>query len=162
MGQCGADIIARMAALKSDGGCSPFTQKIVASMMKSGEVARHTHSVSLELKLHRDVMVKALHQHMPQVSFSVPKGGYYLWVQLPKGLHCDLFTAEAEASGVTIFSGRPYFAAADATNYIRLCFATCKPAEIEKGIAILGEVCTRLHNLAGAGQANSAEIGHFD
>jgi 2-aminoadipate transaminase len=156
------DIIARMAALKSDGGCSPFTQKIVASMMKSGELTRHSQEVSAELCMHRDVMIRALRSHWPEVRFSTPKGGYYLWVELPPGLDCDLLTSEAEASGVTIFSGRPYFADAQPSNFIRLCYATSGPEDIERGIEVLGGVAKRLHNLAGAGLASAPAIGHFD
>jgi 2-aminoadipate transaminase len=156
------DIIARMAAMKSDGGCSPFVQHIVLSMLKSGEIERHTRELSAELKVHHDVMVKALHEHLPNFKFLPARGGYYLWAELPAGLDCDVLTAEAEQSGVTIFSGRSYFADRKSRNFIRLCFSNSKPAEIERGIEILAGVVKRLHNSANLNQLATAAADHFD
>jgi 2-aminoadipate transaminase len=156
------DIINRMAAMKSDGGCSPFAQQIVTEMLKTGEIARHTKELSVELERHRDAMVDALAKYLPEAKFSVSRGGYYLWVELPQGLDCDVLAAEAEASGVTIFSGRPYFADRKPGNFIRLAYSNSTPTQIDQGIKILSEVIRRLHNSAGSALTQSAAVQHFD
>ena len=156
------DIIKRMAAMKSDGGSAPFTQRIVASLLKSGAVARHVSTLSLELKLHRNTMIESLRAHLPGVKFTVPRGGYYLWVELPANIDCDAFAAEAEHSGVTVFSGRPYFAAAQPTNYIRLCYSNSRPAEIERGIRILKDVMRRVGESAARPPVAGAQGQHLD
>jgi 2-aminoadipate transaminase len=156
------DIIARMAAMKSDGGCSPFVQHIVAAMFRSGEIARHTQALSVELKTHHDTMVKALREHLPQLTFTPARGGYYLWVQLPDTIDCDVLAEEAELSGVTIFSGRPYFADGEPRNHIRLCFSTSRPADIERAIKILADVIRRLHNSSSPRGSAAVHSDHFD
>ncbi|WP_245465063.1 MULTISPECIES: PLP-dependent aminotransferase family protein [unclassified Mesorhizobium] len=156
------DIIARMAAMKSDGGCSPFIQYIVTSMLRSGEIKRHTQELSAELKVHHDTMVRALQEFLPELKFIPARGGYYLWAQLPDGMDCDVLATEAEQSGVTIFSGKPYFADRKTANFIRLCFSNSKPAEIERGINILSDVVKRLHNSANATPMATASASHFD
>ncbi len=156
------DIVARMAALKSDGGCSPFVQRIVESMLRTGEIARHTRELSSELRDHRDAMMQALREHLPQLTFTPARGGYYLWAQLPDGIDCDVLTAEAGRNGVTIFSGRPYFADAQTRNFIRLCFSNSRPAEIQQGIAILGDVVRRNHNFSTMSATAAGNAGQFD
>jgi 2-aminoadipate transaminase len=156
------DIINRMAAMKSDGGCSPFAQQIVTEMLRSGEIDRHTKQLSLELERHRDAMVDALGKYLPEVKFTPSRGGYYLWVELPEGMDCDTVAAEAEQSGVTIFSGRPYFADRKPGSFVRLAYSNSTPAQIDEGIKILGDVVRRLHNSAGGSVHDGMQIQHFD
>ena len=77
------EVIRLMTTMKSDGGSCPFTQLIIAEMLRSGEIARHTAALSTELKTHRDAMVESLRTQLPGVTFHVAQGGYYLWVELP-------------------------------------------------------------------------------
>jgi 2-aminoadipate transaminase len=156
------DIIKRMAAMKSDGGSAPFTQGIVASMLRSGAVARHTRALALELKAHRDTMIGSVHEHLPELKFTAPRGGYYLWVELPADVDCDTFASEAEHSGVTIFSGSSYFAGKKLTNYIRLCYSNSKPEQIDRGIRILKDVMRRVRESAGRPAVAGAQGQHLD
>jgi 2-aminoadipate transaminase len=156
------DIIKRMAAMKSDGGSPPFSQRIVATMLGSGAVARHTRALSVELKVHRDTMIGALREHLPEVQFTAPRGGYYLWVELPAEVDCDRFASEAEHSGVTIFSGSAYFASIKLTNYIRLCYSNSKPEQIDRGIRILKDVMRRVRESAARPAVAGAQSQHLD
>lgn len=152
------EIVGRMAAMKSDSGCSPFVQRIVAMMLKSGRIADQTTALKKELKLHRDVMAAALRRHLPEAKFVVPNGGYYMWIELAKTVDGDALAAAAERSGVTIFSGVAYFANRTPRNFIRLCYSNSTPAEIDRGIEILGDVIHRIANDAQS-ETPAARVG---
>lgn len=156
------EIVDLMAMMKSDGGCSPFTQRIVSLMMKSGRVAEHARQLSGELKIHRDVMVAALRRHLPDAKFAVPQGGYYIWIELDGGVNADELAAASERSGVTIFSGTPYFSERRPNNFIRLCYSNSTPVEIERGVEILGDVARRIANEPRAEAGAAAVAQHTD
>ncbi len=133
-------IVRRMAAQKSDGGNNPLVQRIVAQLMSNGRVDEHVASIQKALRLHRDAMVEAVRRYMPGAKFETPKGGYFLWVELPSHIDSDVFVSRAAALGVEIFSGKPFYAANVRNNYVRFAFSFCSPSEISHGIARLGEV----------------------
>jgi 2-aminoadipate transaminase len=134
-----ADMVRRMAALKSDGGGSPLTQRIAASLFTSGRAATIMAEVTETMRRHRDAMAAAFARHFPEARFNLPQGGYFLWVELPEGADSDAFAAHAAKFGVSVFSGRLSYAGEPRTNYLRLSYSFCSPAEIDTGVKKLGE-----------------------
>ncbi|KAI9913125.1 hypothetical protein PsorP6_005971 [Peronosclerospora sorghi] len=41
------------------------------------------------------VMCAALHKYCPDVTFTEPSGGYFVWLRLPEGIHAVLLLKEA-------------------------------------------------------------------
>lgn len=133
------DMLRRMAALKSDGGGSPLTQRIAASLFTSGRAATIIADVTATMRRHRDTMAAAFARYFPEARFNLPQGGYFLWVELPEGTDSDAFAAHAAGYGVSVFSGRLSFAVEPRTNFLRLSYSFCSPAEIEAGVKKVGE-----------------------
>lgn len=135
------DLIARLAQLKSDLGTSPLTQRIILEFVTTGDqLARHTKNVQDTYRQHRDTMVAALRRELPEVRFTVPQGGYYLWLTLPRDINADKLAARAFQEKVGIIPGSKFYAGngpkglGAPTNNIRLSYSHAEPEEIEEGI----------------------------
>lgn len=94
----------------------------------------------------------ALREFLPGCSFTEPQGGYFVWVQLPRGVHGEQLLAEAtEHHGVAFTPGSRCFlhgsssasssSEADAAmaRSIRLSFAFYDEDEIRLGVQRLSQ-----------------------
>lgn len=85
-------------------------------------------------------MLSALQRHFPpSASWTVPNGGTFLWVQMPAGLPLAEICNKALSRGVFVAEGTPFFPGQQGYPALRLNF-TLPPEQIERGIAILGEL----------------------
>jgi DNA-binding transcriptional MocR family regulator len=81
------------------------------------------------LKDRRDAMLTALEKHFSGATWSRPKGGYFIWLELPVGTVAKDVIARAE--GVTAVAGPDFGGAA---HTMRLAYSFVSPDEIETGI----------------------------
>lgn len=135
------DLIARLGQLKADLGTSPLAQRIILEFVTTGDqYARHTKNVQDIYRAHRDAMVAALRRELPEIRFSVPQGGYYLWLTLPPHIDADKLTARAFQEKVGIIPGSKFYAGKGPkglgapTNNVRLSYSHAEPEEIEEGV----------------------------
>lgn len=146
------EFVARIANLKSDLGSCPLTQRIILEFCKGNHLAEHTTRVQALYRSHRDAMVAALREHLPEASFTVPHGGYYLWLTLPAHIDADKLTARALEEKVGIIPGSKFFAGAGPhgngapTNNIRLCYSHADPDEIVEGIKRLARAVRAINS----------------
>ena len=132
-----AAMIARMIQLKSDGGSCPLTQRIITEFLAGGRLQPHIERVQTTYRQNRDAMVAALRRDLPDASFEVPEGGYYVWVTLPDGADGDAIARSAIEGGVTVLPGSKFFASSDVPypkNHLRIAFSHATPDEIDDGI----------------------------
>jgi len=88
----------------------------------------------------RDAMLAALDRHMPPgVRWNRPRGGMFLWLQLPASMSAGELLPRAVERGVAFVPGAPFFAGAPQLDTLRLSFVTASLEEIGTGIAALGE-----------------------
>ena len=137
-------IVQRMAALKSDGGSSPYTQKILAELLRAVGFQPISKTLTTELKNHRDAMVEAVDRFLPNASYTVPQGGYYLWIDLNEDIDTLLVAAEAERLDISIIPGAHCYADQRRTSEIRLSFSYNEPDEIVEGIKRLATAVDRV------------------
>jgi len=139
-------LIARMIRLKSDGGCSPFMQRVVLGFCSSSDFADHVRKVQRTYREHRDRMVTAIHRELPGVTVVLPQGGYYLWLTLPEGVDSDLLAQRAEAAAVHIIPGTKFFPNADertlarAKRHVRLSYSFAALEQIDEGLRRLAPI----------------------
>ncbi|MEV4415358.1 PLP-dependent aminotransferase family protein [Catellatospora sp. NPDC049609] len=99
---------------------------------------RHRRALRTALRERREALLSALRRHLPDlVPQHVPRGGLHLWVRLPDGTDDTALAAEAAAEGVTVFPGRPWYAAEPPAPHLRLTYAASPPD-------LIGEAVTRL------------------
>ena len=92
----------------------------------------------------RDAMVSALGEYMPQCTWNVPDGGFYVWVGLPDGLDAKDMLPRAVTNLVAYVSGTAFYAGGrQGRDHMRLSFCYPEPVEIREGVRRLSEVVAR-------------------
>ena len=131
------DMIARMIQLKSDGGSCPLTQRIITEFLAAGRLPGHIDRVQTAYRQNRDAMIAALRREMPDASFEIPSGGYYVWLTLPEDVDGDKLARVAIDGGVTVLPGSKFFANPDVPhprNHLRIAYSHATPDEVDDGI----------------------------
>ena len=118
-----------------------LSQMAVYDVVKDGFLDSHIPTIR---KLYREqcaAMLAALEQYMPEgVSWNKPRGGMFLWAELPKGMNASAVLAKAVEQNVAFVPGAPFFAANPVIESLRLAFVTVPPPRIEEGVKRLAEV----------------------
>jgi 2-aminoadipate transaminase len=130
-------LLARMAQLKTDAGSCPLTQRVIFDFCAAGRLDAHIARVQDTYRAHRDRMVTAFRREMPDITFDVPHGGYYLWLTLAPGADGDELVKRAGDAGVTLIAGSKFFARAGAEhpkNLARVAFSHASIDEIDEGV----------------------------
>jgi 2-aminoadipate transaminase len=128
------EVVARMAAMKADGGTCPFTQRILIEYCRAGRFDLDIRERVTTYRAHRDVMAHAVREHLPEASFGLPQGGYYLWLRLPDGVDGDALAKRAEALGVQVLPASQFHATPGPPNYVRLAYSYASPSQIVEGV----------------------------
>jgi DNA-binding transcriptional MocR family regulator len=134
------ELIARIAKLATGAYISPnmVAQGIVNEFCRSGALEKSIETVKAALRERAETLCAALERELPDARFVAPEGGYFLWVELPKGSDVDaLFTAAAER-GVQFVKGSD-FVLEGGDSSLRLAYSGVTPEEIEEGIGRLAE-----------------------
>ncbi|MGC4891975.1 PLP-dependent aminotransferase family protein [Micromonospora sp. DT227] len=96
---------------------------------------RHRRTLRKELRARRDALLAALDRHLPALTPpDVPRGGLHLWVRLPDGADDVAVTTRAAAEGVTVFPGRPWYAAEPPAPHLRLTYAAARPEVMDEAV----------------------------
>ncbi|HUA50183.1 MAG TPA: PLP-dependent aminotransferase family protein [Solirubrobacteraceae bacterium] len=149
-----ADVIARIVKLGTQTYISPnmVAQGIVHQFCVSGAIERSIENVREALRERANALCDALESELPDARFVRPHGGYFLWVDLPRGTDVGaLFEAAAER-GVQFVKGTD-FVLDGAKSSLRLAYSGVTPAEITEGVKRLAEAYHELSAMAGANAA---------
>ncbi len=138
------DIAGRMGALKSDGGSCPLTQRLLLEYGRAGRLELHVRDMAKIYAGHRDVLAEALRRQIPDATFRVPSGGYYLWVTLPGHVDTDRLLPVALAHGVRFLPASQFFATPGPTNRLRLAYSYASPAGLTEGVRRLARAIGEL------------------
>lgn len=119
--------------------CSPsFTQVIADKFLQSGLADIYIEKVRVEYSKRADAMISALNQHLPEkVSFTAPRGGFYIWLQLPENIDSTKILKKAIDKGVVFVSGKTFDPHGQANNYMRLSYCNTSVDKINKGIPLV-------------------------
>jgi DNA-binding transcriptional MocR family regulator len=88
----------------------------------------------------RDAMVEALQHHLPELHWTIPNGGFYLWVTLTEGLDSKSMLPRAVKELVAYTPGTAFYADGSGRSHLRLAFCYPPPEEIREGIRRLATV----------------------
>ena len=113
-------------------------QAIVYQFCTSGALERSIETVKAALRERSQTLCEALRAKLPDARFVAPEGGYFLWVDLPRGTDVDaLFTAAAER-GVQFVKGTD-FVLEGGESSLRLAYSGVTPEQIEEGVDRLAD-----------------------
>jgi DNA-binding transcriptional MocR family regulator len=115
------------------------SQAIVQEYLASGHYRRRLHQLQSWHLQSRNAMLDAMEQHFPpDITWTVPKGGIFLWVQIPESLPLAQICQELSEQGVLVSPGNGFFP--DRQGYAAMRLSFCRPVDaIKRGIALLGE-----------------------
>jgi len=133
-------LVSRVAALRYDMGSSPFLGRVIAEMIRNGDLDRHIEGLRRTYLRKLERVEDALTRYCGgYCSYVRPEGGFFLWLQLRPGMNARDVQLAANERGVIVGQGPQFFADGQATNHLRLAFSYVPMEEIEEGIQRLGE-----------------------
>lgn len=132
--------------LRMGGGANPFTAAVVADYCRSGAWEAHVQWLRGQYERRRDTALAALETSMPAgVTWTRPRGGYFIWLRLPSSAHVDALEERARGQGVYFASGKGFYVdPADGTRQLRLSFSFVPLLDLRSGIEVLGELIARM------------------
>ena len=111
-----------------------FAQYILYEYIQAGNLDRHIQLIKTAYSQRRDVMIKALKEYFPEnVKWIEPKGGLFLWVELPKEISATALLEEAVNQRVAYVPGKPFYPYEDKDNTLRLNFSNANEEMIIEG-----------------------------
>jgi 2-aminoadipate transaminase len=137
------EIINRFSLTKqsSDLCSNMFVQYVAYEYMKGGYLDIQIEHIKKLYRHKRDVMVKALEEYFPkEAKWTVPGGGMFLWVTLPKNVNTRLMFKRAVAKKVAYVVGDAFYPDSSNYNSMRLNFSYSEDDVIREGIKRLAEV----------------------
>ncbi len=135
-------VIARAAELKqlTDLHTDQLSQAFLLHFAESGRLAKHETIVIAAGREKLAAVDQACGKYLRACQYRVPSGGMNMWIDLPAGLDAGALRGLARQAGVDYLPGRYFSVSRSLDTGLRLSFAGLDPAEIRRGIAILGGV----------------------
>ncbi|KAE9022998.1 hypothetical protein PF005_g5468 [Phytophthora fragariae] len=91
------ETLSTIAALRSGGGQNPVTAALVHSVLEQDLLLPHIDHLKSVFRARKDAMCDALREYCPEVAFTEPTGGYFVWLHLPDGVNADVLLKESVA-----------------------------------------------------------------
>lgn len=133
--------IAAMALMKQteDLQAGTFAQACLADLFDAA-LGRHADRLRAAYRLRRDAMAETLAGMAGNLAtWTVPDGGFFLWLTLPEGFDTAAMLPEAARIGVTYVPGSAFFHDGGGANRLRLSYSSAPPERIGEGVRRLAE-----------------------
>ena len=135
-------LIAKQA---SDLHTNQFAQCVLIEYLAMGTFDAHVEKIRRVYGRQREIMISSIKKHFPpQVQFTQPEGGMFLWITLPGELSSMKFFDLAIKHRVAFVPGHPFYIGKKETNTLRLNFSSVDGPTIEEGIKRLGKALNQL------------------
>ena len=148
------EVITKLVQLKqgADLHTSTFAQFVAYEVARDGFLDEHVRTIRRVYSQRRDAMLSALKEFFPpEVTWTRPAGGLFLWVNLPEGIECQTLFKVALGENVAFVPGDCFYASGDeGRRHMRLNFSCAQPEQIREGIRRL--------SVAVRGQMKQAEL----
>jgi 2-aminoadipate transaminase len=133
------EVIAKLVQLKqgADLHTSTFTQMVAYEVAKDNFLDEHVKLIRRIYRERRDAMLASLQEFFPpEVTWTHPRGGLFLWVKLPEGMDSQKLFETAVNQNVAFVSGECFYATngPETRRHMRLNFSYVPPDKIREGI----------------------------
>jgi DNA-binding transcriptional MocR family regulator len=121
--------------------CSPnFTQVLADEFLRSGGIYPYLERLRDIYRQRKDLTVAAMREYLPgEVSWVEPRGGFYIWLKLPRQLDVEAVLRSSIGKGAIFVQGKTFDPEGRDNSHIRLAFSNTPEEKIEQGIKIIGE-----------------------
>ena len=126
--------------------CSPSISQVLADrFIRDGYIEDYLTEVRKEYRKRGLTMWEALKREMPDyVKFQKPRGGFYIWIKLPKGIDATALLKRSIAKGVVFVTGKTFDPEGVRNDHIRVSYCNNDIESIERGIPLLAEALREL------------------
>lgn len=139
---------------------SSFSQMVISEYLSQADWKGQIETFRDVYRERRDTMLEALSEHLPELKWNVPKGGFYIWVELPENLDSKAMLPRAVTELVAYTPGTAFFGDGGGRQNMRLSFCYPTPENIRIGIRRLSTVINGeldlLETFAGTGSLTAA------
>ncbi|WP_317204490.1 PLP-dependent aminotransferase family protein [Janthinobacterium sp.] len=120
--------------------CAP-AQGALALYLEKGGYDHHLRLLRHKLAAQQAAFSDAVARHFPAgTRVTRPKGGYYLWVEMPAGVDALQVHRAALAQGISVAPGPIFSPQADFAHCLRLNYGHLWDARAEAALATLGQI----------------------
>jgi 2-aminoadipate transaminase len=118
-----------------------FSQYIAYEYINGGYLDKQVEKIKTMYKRKRDIMLESLEKHLPEnVEWTVPKGGMFIWLKLPKKINGHIMFQKAITKKVAYVVGDAFYPEGGSYNTMRLNFSYSDDDTIKIGIKRLADV----------------------
>ncbi len=137
-------VIERLADIKmqTDYGSSSLSQYAVDKWLSSGLYEDFLKEIKVELSFRRDLTIQILEKYFSEIAtWSVPKGGFYIWLRLQSGVSIRKLFDVALREGILLNPGNVY----DKNDFehLRISYSYASIEQLEKGLIYLSQFIKR-------------------
>ncbi|WP_104083393.1 PLP-dependent aminotransferase family protein [Cryobacterium sp. Y11] len=150
-------VLANEAAVLSP---SSFTQMVISEYLSTADWKGQINTFRGVYHERKNAMLSALTEYLPDLTWTNPTGGFYVWVSLPERLDSKAMLPRAVKELVAYTPGTAFYADGDGRQNMRLAFCYPTPDNIRVGIRRLATVIRGeldlLDTFAGTGSLGAA------
>lgn len=122
-----------------DGGTSALASSIVAEFFKQN-LETHLKTTNDAVGAKCRAVIDTLEEHVSDLcTWTKPRGGLFLWIDLPESTDMKKLSELASAKGVGYSNGSAFHYAGHPVKAIRLAYAYCNIEDISEGITYLAD-----------------------
>lgn len=137
-------IIQKMTVAKqaSDVHSNLWAQKVMARYLQNYDMDAHIERIRMIYKQKCHLMLDEMKKHFhPDVQYTIPTGGMFIWVTLPESVDMLTFVKKALEKNVAVVPGNAFLD--DDTkecHSFRMNYSTPTNEKIKEGVKVLGEI----------------------
>ncbi len=125
--------------MQTDYGASSLSQWILYEWLESGLYEKHLIGLKKHLLDRRNFVLDILNKYFKDIaSWSVPKGGFYIWLRLNKKISTDKLFTLALNKKILINPGNIYDFSKN--QYLRISYSYASLKDLEYGLKCLSEI----------------------
>ena len=118
-----------------------FSQYVAYEYIHGRYLDKQVKKIRHLYRKNRDVMIEAIEKYFPkEVKWTIPKGGMFIWITLPKSIDTRLMFQKAIVKKVVYVVGDAFYPEGKNYNSMRLNFSYSNDSTIREGIRRLAEV----------------------
>jgi 2-aminoadipate transaminase len=140
---------------------SSFNQLVVNEYLSTADWRGQIEVFRGVYRQRKEAMLAALSEYLPELSWTNPNGGFYVWVTLPPELDSKQMLPRAVTELVAYTPGTAFYADGGGRSEMRLSFCYPTPENIKVGVrrlaTVVGGELDLLHTFAGTGSLRSRD-----
>lgn len=157
-----AQLIKRFGEIKqiTDLHVNTFSQYILYEAIHSGKLKKHIRYMTSEIEAKCRLMASELKRHQIEgIEYTLPKGGFYIWMKLPDTVNPQKFYDQCKNLKVAVMPGDPFFPEGGyLDNYVRINYSYPSHEEIIVGVERLAKAV----NASRINPSEQSETADFD